>query len=130
MLLPVPSYEFIFQALRRSLRFFDAGMDVLVGCGREVFAQEITFFKPHSACVLVRPLPRVFGISGPNAIRWLCVNRRLSSAFMPSRTIQIHERGKPYEIEWQRINNRGEEVRLGSGAQSGCGATPKSVLVK
>lgn len=23
---------------------------------------------------------------------------------------QIHERGKPFEVEWQEINNRGEEV--------------------
>lgn len=23
---------------------------------------------------------------------------------------QIHERGKPYEVDWESLNNRGEEV--------------------
>ncbi|CAM9911552.1 unnamed protein product [Hapterophycus canaliculatus] len=27
--------------------------------------------------------------------------------------MQIHERGKPYEVEWEQINNRGEEVDTG-----------------
>lgn len=30
-----------------------------------------------------------------------------------ARRHQIHERGKPFEVEWQRINNRGEEVDTG-----------------
>lgn len=39
-----------------------------------------------------------------------CLTYNAMAALAPN---QIHERGKPFEVDWQGINNRGEEVDTG-----------------